>query len=208
MDEERTREAGRFAELLRNARSDPDGQLGRLLQGFRPYLEAIAQAELAGGVLGKMEAADFAQSTFLEAVRDFRTFGGESEADFQKWLGRILRNNIRDARRAHVASQKRNPLREVSDPEFVAGLAADHSTPSERAMRNEQSDALESALLRLTPEKRKLIRLHNHEGKPFKEIGLILGISPDAARKRWAGVIEELGEMLRANDGSGNTPVR
>ena len=207
MDDERSFKAGDFDALLRGAQLDPDRQLGRLLQGFRSYLTATAESEFANRSQVRLDASDLAQMTFLEAFRDFRRFGGHSEAEFRAWLAQILRNNIRDVR-ANQEAQKRNPRREVSDPQVAAGLAADHSTPSVRAMRNEELAGLESALTRLSAEKLTLVRLRSEEGKSFKEIGSLLGISDNAVRKRWAGIIEELGEILRSDKENSTTPIQ
>ena len=208
MDEEQSLRAEDFGDLLRGAHADPDRQLGRLLEQLRPYLTNIARAELAGEPLGKLEASDIVQITFLDAVQAFRKFRGRSEPEFRTWLARILRNNVRDARKTYRQTQKRDSQRETSDQNMIAGLAADHSTPSQQAMRNEQHAALEAALGRLSAARLELIRLHNQEGKSFKEIGAAIGISEDAARKRWAGVIEELGQLLRTDQDSTGTPIQ
>ena len=62
---------------LAAARAGSAEALGRLFQQFRPYLLAIAAAELDADLTAKVAPSDLVQETFLEGQRDFAAFRGD-----------------------------------------------------------------------------------------------------------------------------------
>ena len=51
--------------------------------------------------------------TYCEAHRDFKTFHGDSEAEFLAWLRTILANNIAQEVEKHILAAERDVRREV-----------------------------------------------------------------------------------------------
>jgi RNA polymerase sigma-70 factor (ECF subfamily) len=189
---------------IRAARSGSSESLGSLLQTFRQYLAIIAEHGLKGDLQAKVGRSDLVQETFLEAQRDFASFRGKSREQLEAWLRRLLLNNLLNARRKYRETKKRATGREVPldggpDSARLYVPSADTS-PSQRAVRNEEADRLEQALNKLPPHYREIIVLRNHQRLSFVEIGRRLDRSPDNARMLWSRAFECLAiavEQLR-----------
>src|SRR5262245_56353904 len=152
-----------LAELLHAARAGSADDLGRLLEGCRPYLLLVANEELADDLQAKGGASVLVQETFLEAQLAFGRFRGDSERELLAWLRQILRHNLANFQRRYRQA-RRDVVREVSLEEadhLKARLEADASTPSGRAVRNEEAEALEQVLGRLPDDYRTVIVLRH-----------------------------------------------
>jgi DNA-directed RNA polymerase specialized sigma24 family protein len=88
--------------------------LGQVLEYCRPYLLAVANAQLERDLQAKAGASDLVQDTFIEAHRGFAAFRGRSEEELLGWLRQILLHNVADLRRQYRATEKRQVQREVS----------------------------------------------------------------------------------------------
>jgi RNA polymerase sigma-70 factor (ECF subfamily) len=63
-------------------------------------------------------------------------------------------------------------------------------------MEQEQTEALQRALLKLPPDYRRVILLYNQEQLPFEEIGRLMNRSANAAEKLWARAVLRLEQVL------------
>src|SRR4051794_9030610 len=158
----------------------------RPLAEFRSYLLLLARLQLDGGPRNRIDASDIVQQTLLEAHAKVDQFRGDDSA-LAAWLRQALANNLRDAWRA-LRRDKRDPHREVSLPDAVEQssarlegmLAAHQSSPSQRAVRNEDLLRLADALTRLPSAQREAIVLHHLQGCSLTETARSLG-KTDAA---------------------------
>ncbi len=189
--------------LLPQARGGDEAALGELLELFRAYLTAIAADELASDVRPKAAASDVVQDALLEACCLFGRFRGAEAEELRAWLRAILLNKLTDLQDRYGA-QKRRVDRECSlDESGDQGplrqlLACDSSSPSAKAIHNEQRDQLAQLVSRLSPLDQQVILWRNEEGLTFAEIGRRLGRSEDAARMAFGRVIERLQDMMEA----------
>ncbi len=196
-----------FLQQLAQARDGSPTALGWLLDTYRHYLLAVAQQGLDAELRVKVASSDLVQQTVVEALADFGRFGGETPEEWAGWLCRILSHNLTDAQRRYRDSQKRQLGREVSlaeaPPAALAGvLASEQDSPSEEAIAHEDEAALERALAELPHTDRQVVRWRSFERLTFEEVGRRLGCSADAARKRWARAVEQLGQSLEPADES------
>jgi RNA polymerase sigma-70 factor (ECF subfamily) len=151
------------------------------LERFRSYLLLLARMQMGPGVLERIDPSDVVQQTLLEAHAKAGQFQGD-DADLAAWLRQGLVNNLLDARRA-LRRQKRDVRRERSLEEAVERssirlggmLAAPDSSPSQRAVRNEELLLLADALLGLPEAQREAVVLHHLEGCSLSETARRLG---------------------------------
>ncbi len=203
----------RFVQQLDDARGGSDTALGWLLDTYRHYLLAIAQQQLDPELRAKVATSDVVQQTVMEALAHFGRFEGQTPQQWAAWLCRILANNVADARRHWRDCQKRQLNREVSLAEaplaaLAEVLASEVDSPSAEAIANEEETTLRRALAALSGADRQLVVLRSFERLPFEEIGRRMGCSADAARKRWARVVEQLGQSLESPDESHEPKAR
>jgi RNA polymerase sigma-70 factor (ECF subfamily) len=182
--------------------------LGQLLELFRSYLLAIAGQELPGELAPKVGASDVVQETFLEVYRLIAQFHGDQPDDFRAWLRQVLVYKLSETRRHYLEVQKRQVARECSlDESGEVGALGDvlpgsGVSPSGEAVRNEQSQALATALGRLPELYRQVITWRTWEAVPFAEIGRRLGRTEDAARALYTRAMARLQEEMANPDAS------
>jgi RNA polymerase sigma-70 factor (ECF subfamily) len=185
-----------FEQLLHAARAGSPQALGRLLDGFRLLLMAEANRNLPGELRGKGGASDLVQETLLEALRDFGQFQGATEKEFLRWLSRILAHNVANFVDRFTTGKRDIALEIVTADSWVsrhqaAGAKNGGPSPSELASQREEQELFRQALDRLADEDRMVIYLR-HQDWTFLEIGSRLGITKEAARKRFGRAVETL----------------
>lgn len=153
---------------------------------------------------GKVDAADLVQDTFLEAHRHFAEFRGTVEAELVCWLRQILAGLIANVVRRYFGAQRRNVRLEQSLADELdrssrvlgRSLAAEQSSPSQRAARREQAVLLADALAKLPEDYREVIILHHLEGLPFAEVAQRMDRSVDSVKHLWARALAQLKRTL------------
>jgi len=145
------------------------------LESFENYLNLLARVGLPAELQGKLDPADLVQQTLLKAHQMRGEFRGETDAERAAWLRVILANTLADAIRkfAPKAGRREQSLEaalEQSSRRLEGILAADQSTPSQRAIRDEQLLFLADALARLPDDQRRAIELRYLQGLATVEI--------------------------------------
>jgi RNA polymerase sigma-70 factor, ECF subfamily len=170
------------------------------LEGYRAYLHLLARMRLDRRLQGKLDASDVVQQTLLQAYQALEEFRGQTEAERVAWLRQILARNL-----AHVVRDlgrdKRDVARErsleaaleESSARLEAWLAAEQSSPSERADRNQQLLRLAEALAGLPEAQREAVVLHYWQGWSLAEIGEQMGRSTGSV----AGLVHRGLKQLR-----------
>lgn len=125
-------------------------------------------------------AADLAQETFLAAFRHRHQLADPSA--FAAWLFGIARNQLK------MEWRRRRLRRAISLDWLPLGLEnGNHALQRADAVATTvERDQIQRALDALSPPLREALLLHSLCGFSGGEVGTILGISPDAARKRIA----------------------
>ena len=130
------------------------------------------------------DAADLAQITFIKAIRKINNFKGQSS--FFTWLYRIAVNNtinfIRTKRKRVILSI--NQMDEEFDRgEELLGLVS-KETPQRDISRLELQGILNEAMLKLSPNHRLVVTLHDVQGMPHEQIGEIMDCNTNTVRTR------------------------
>jgi RNA polymerase sigma-70 factor (ECF subfamily) len=196
-----------FPSLLRASRDGSREAVGELLEQCRPYLLSIAARELEKDLNGKASASDVVQDTFLEAHSAFPQFVGQSERELLGWLRQILVHNLVDLRREYRNTGKRDIARECPIEGGTPGadlrdlVPADTTSPSGKAIHQEEELLLQEALGRLPDDYRQVLTMRHKQYLSFGEIGDRMARSADAARMLWYRAFEALAAELENRDG-------
>jgi RNA polymerase sigma-70 factor, ECF subfamily len=177
------------------------------LEQFRPYLLLLARMQLGRQFQGKLDASDVVQQALLEAHRQRHQFQGDSSRQRLAWLRRILAGTLTDALRA-LGRAKRDAARErsleaaldQSAERLEAWVAAEQSSPSERADRNEQLTRLATALTALPEAQRTALVLRYCQGWSVADISQHLGRSPTAVAGLLKRGTRQLRELLQGSE--------
>ena len=173
------------------------------VQRWRDYLSVLARAQVDPRLRGRIDLSGVVQQTLLEAHRERPRFQAEHPAQEAAWLRRILAHNLADELRK-LAAGKRDLARErsleaaldQSSARLAAWLAADQSSPSQQAQRQEQGLRLAAALETLPEAQREALVLQHWHGWSLAEIGAHLGRSPAAVAGLLHRGLEELRNLL------------
>jgi RNA polymerase sigma-70 factor (ECF subfamily) len=179
---------------------DPDGERAADLERFRGYLYMLARLQLGPRLQSKLDASDVVQQTLLQALAGLGQFRGAGDPATAAWLKQILARQLANAAR-DLARQKRDVTRErslemaldQSASRLEHFLAAEQSSPSQKAQRNEQLLQLADALANLPEAQREAIVLHHFERLPLEEIAQQLERTPAAV----AGLVKRGLRTLR-----------
>jgi len=179
------------------------GALTELLCRHDPLLRERLRGRIGRRFRASFEEDDVCQVTYMEAFLRIRKFQPEGEGSFLAWLVSIAENNIRDAVKALERDRRPPPNRRVSnivgDESYeclFATLAGSHSTPSQRASREETKTLLERALTQLPPDYEKVVRLCDLQGMSGPDAARAIGRSAGAVHMVKARAHERLAEIL------------
>ena len=157
------------------------------LERYRNYLRMLASVETSERFQGKVDLSGVVQETMVDALREEARLQGLPEHCRVSWLRTTLANNLRDEIRKWTAEardvgRERSIEAALNDSasRIEAWLEADHSSPSQRAERNESLLRLADALARLSEDQRRVVELHHLAGHPISETAAAMGRSKDA----------------------------
>jgi RNA polymerase sigma-70 factor (ECF subfamily) len=148
------------------------GGLGREPEKYRLLLKLqVRTMQLDPRLRRRFDSSDLVQEAFLKAHLHREKFEGVTEAQFVKWLKRIVENVVRDKCREHKAV-KRDVRREQDLQQVVSEssvrlekiVAIGQAPPGQRLEQHERELRLAAALEQLPEDQRDAIILrHLHD---------------------------------------------
>lgn len=185
--------------LLQRVSEGDTAALDQLLAEHRDYLRRLLQLQMEPELRARVDPSDVIQETQLTASRRIEAFLTTRPTSFKLWLRGTAIDRLIDARRKHIVAHKRSVRREVSLPE-ASSLALAQSVfvarPSAAIERRELVQRTNQAMEQLSEADRSVLLLRHVEDLSLGEIGEVLEISPDAARKRYGRAILRLRAVL------------
>ncbi len=174
------------------------------LERFRHYLLLLARLHLGNRLQPKLDASDIVQQTLLEAHQKQAQFRGKTDAELAAWLRQMLACSIADAVRAfHRAkrdvAQERSlaAALDQSSSRLEGWLAAQQSSPSQRAARQEALLQLAEALAQLPDDQRRAVEMKHLQGRSVAEIAGRMGRSETAVGGLLRRGLQRLRELRR-----------
>ncbi|KAA3613427.1 MAG: RNA polymerase sigma factor [Planctomycetota bacterium] len=158
-------------DLLQDALQGNRRAFGELVQ-----LHQARAMALAVGIVGnREEARDLYQEACLKSFKALRSF--VPGRPFFPWFYRILRNACIQHLRSRRVRRSVSLQRQDDDGDYAFDLV-DTTTPSpeELVERDARSQALGTALTRLSPADREILTLKHFDGLSYKEIAEALSI--------------------------------
>ncbi len=194
------------------AREGDATALVELLTDHAPRLERMIALRMDRRRTG-VDAADVVQDALLRATQRIDEWRERESYPFHVWLRLLAAQALADAER-YAHREKRDVARErplederrtVSAAAAAEWLISTHTSPTQAARRSELQERVTAALAELDDLDREIIALRQFEGLTNEEAACELGITPEAATKRFVRALQRMRPTLRALDiGSGS----
>jgi RNA polymerase sigma-70 factor (ECF subfamily) len=179
--------------------SPPDVRLER----YREFLHLLARLRLSSWLQSKLDPSDMVQDTLLRAHRHRDQQRGQTEAELAGWLRRILANVLADKARQFARGKRDLALERSLEAELEQSslrlekwLAAEQSSPSERAMRPELLLQMADALAELPEDERTALELRYLQVPPWPLADIARHLGRPTA-KAVSGLLERGLDKLR-----------
>jgi RNA polymerase sigma-70 factor (ECF subfamily) len=154
------------------------------LEPFRRYLEVLARVHLDPRLRGKLDPADVVQQTLLRAYAALPEVRARSPEALAAWLRTILARTLADTVKHYHRDRRDVDLErslgadlDRSSTGLASWLAADQTSPSLAAQRNEELLRLADALAELPEPQREVVILKHLRGQTLRQIADHLGRS-------------------------------
>ncbi|MEI7701045.1 MAG: sigma-70 family RNA polymerase sigma factor [Planctomycetia bacterium] len=177
-------------------------ELQDLALKYRGYLWALACASLGPGFRNQLDPADVVQATLVKAAESQAVSPGGDEQCRLAWLRQVLKSVLvdeyrrlhRDRRDIRREQQLLEDSVDTSALGLQACLAADQTSPSQAAVRNERLLLLADALVQLPYEQREVVVQRYLQGRSVSAIAESLGRTVPAV----AGLLRRGLDQLRS----------
>ncbi len=174
-------------ELIRRAQQDDALALAALLPRCRERLAALLHWRLDAASRARQVDEDIVNEVLAYASRSLRERTFASSGAFFNWLATIASSKVIDRKR-HDTAEKRGGGRERPFADFhssslgLSAFAADQTSPSEAAQRNEILERLPRAIASLTESEHRAYDLVVLCGMSREEAAQELGIAEGSLR--------------------------
>ncbi len=191
--------------LDRIAQGDNDA-LERLVLAHRNYMRRIVELRMEDGLRHRVDPSDIVQETSIAVCNRIREYLERRPSSFRVWLRYQTLERIVDARRHHLA-MKRTVKREyrMTDASSMSIAQRLLSGPSQVLRKKEMAEQVRGFIDDMSDTDREILLLRYIEELSNQEAAEVLGIEPEAARKRLGRAMRRLAELLDEHDISFNS---
>jgi RNA polymerase sigma-70 factor, ECF subfamily len=171
---------------------------------YRDYLLLVARGMIGVSYRGKVEAEELVNESLFDAFQQRERFKGTTEAECIAWLRRILTDNVTDALRfLHRDKRDINKEQRLVIPEWdqscsrLFEITSGFTSPSVKAVKNEQELLLAGALAELPENQRIAVECHHLHGCSLAETAEALGCTVPAVAGLLRRGLRQLRETLQ-----------
>lgn len=173
----------------------------RLLRAYDPFLRARAREHLGAGRFAR-DGDDLLQTLRLALLVALPALRGRDRASFAAWLRRLVRCRILDWEKARRGGRGSKPPPARLETVTLEGLVASTPSPSRLLMSREAGRILEEAIERVPERYRAVLRLVRDRQPPAEQLAVLLGKTPEGARKFVERAMAHLRSVLEDTGGA------
>lgn len=185
-------------ELEQRLRGGDDSVMAALLERLRERLLRMVQFRLDPRLVGRIDAEDVLQESYIEAGKRLQAFR-DDDKPFLVWIRMMTQQTMIDLHRKHLGAKMRSAGREITAPRSgtLSGFFVGHYTsPSNAVMREELRQKVEEALESMDEIDREVLLLRHFEELSNKDAAAVLGIQENAASNRYVRALVRLKGIL------------
>jgi RNA polymerase sigma-70 factor (ECF subfamily) len=191
--------------LLAMLAEGDESALATLFSHHREKLWRMAHFRLDPRLMGRVDADDVLQESWLAATQRLDSFNAQEAMTVFIWFRHIVGQTMVDVHRRHLGTQKRSARREIrlhagapmaSSEAMSAHLVDSLTSPSHAAMRDEAKAKLRAAIDDMEPIDREVLLLRHFEELSNAEVAETLDLQKTAASNRYVRALRRLKEVL------------
>jgi RNA polymerase sigma-70 factor (ECF subfamily) len=194
-------------QLIRRASEGDDQGWRELVDRYRGRLQRMVALRIDRRMQRRLNASDIVQEAYLEAAKHLAEYVQDPKMPLYLWLRGITGNKLLELHRHHLGFKMRDAKRDIgldgggdgmqsNSRAVAAALAADNTSPSMAASREEMRRVLEEALDSLEPLDREVLALRHFEQLSNGETAQVLNLESSAASKRYVRALKRLKGVL------------
>lgn len=181
-------------------------RFGELYERHRPRIERAVALRIDPALRARIGASDVLQEAWIEARERLPAYLADPRMPLFVWLRYLAIQRLAKAYRFHAKAKRRSLRRETpadapAGPATSSAVLADHLaasgvTPSVVMAGDETRARLRRTLEAMSPADREVLGLRHFEELSNVEVAEVLGITVEAASKRYVRALERLGTSL------------
>jgi RNA polymerase sigma factor (sigma-70 family) len=184
------------ASLARGVVGDRE-RFARLYVRVAPSLTAWASLRMTPSLRKVLDVEDVVQEVWSRALADVHTYD-PGRSSFRTWVfaiaNHVILKGYRLLGRGGAASGREDGKTDLAQiPEDITSI-------SQRLVRDETLQRCVDHVARLDEEDRELVIQCGLEGLPARQVGRLIGASPEAVVKRWQRLRARLRELTAFKD--------
>jgi RNA polymerase sigma-70 factor, ECF subfamily len=201
---------------LQRLRGGDRQALAALFDEHRDRLRRMVELRLDPRLRARLDASDVVQDAFLDVARDLDAYLADPKLPPLLWLRLHVGRRLTTLHRQHLGTKMRDAGQEISlyqgalpqasSAALASMLLGQHTSPTQAALRAERMLRVQEALNSLDPIDREVLALRHFEQLGRAEAALALGISQDAAAKRYFRALKRLKDILATMPGGEEGP--
>ncbi len=204
-------EADDTASLVERLRAGDRECLPALYDAYRDRLRRMVELRLDARLRARLDASDVLQDAYMELAGDLDSFLADGRLSPLLWMRLHVARRLTTLHRQNLGvkmrdagleiSLYREALPEASSAALASMLLGRFTSPTQAAQRAERLLRVQEALNSLEPLDREILALRHFEQTSRSESAEILGISTEAAAKRYFRALRKLKGVLGAMPG-------
>ncbi len=197
--------------LCERLRAGDRRALAELFERHRDRLRRMVELRMDARLHGRIDASDVLQDGFLDLSKQLESYLNDPRLPVFLWLRLVVSDRLAMYHRSHLGagirdagrevSLYRDPLPEASSAALASMLLGRLTSPSNAAIRAERILRVQEAINSLDPIDREIVALRNIENLTRAEAAVVLGITEEAAAKRYIRALKKLKSILAAMPG-------
>jgi RNA polymerase sigma-70 factor (ECF subfamily) len=192
--------------LSQRLRTGDENALTELFELYRERLRTMVLLRLDTRLNGRISGSDILQEVYIDALKRVEHFKQQPDMPGYLWLRLLASQRLVDIHRQHLGAEMRTVVREIAlvNNDYRAAssvciarqFAASQDSPSQAAVKHENSKILEHALEGMDPLDREVLALRHFEELSNDEVADILGLKKSAASNRYVRALLRLKTIL------------
>jgi len=188
---------------VQRLRRDGVAELAQQFAQVRLQLKKMLAVRIDRKLLARADESDIVQDVFIEAARRLPEYLAAPKVKPYLWLRQIGQQTLALYYRQHVGTAMRTVQRETGMQQLIAAtsesmvgeLAESMASPSSAIAKIELVQQLLELVESMSPDDRQVLSLKQLEQLTFDEVATELGITVEAAKKRYQRAVVRLGQI-------------